>query len=540
MTTGNKIWTKPDLHHLVQRHFRGLRFIAVSNREPYIHRYAGGAVECIQPASGLASALDPIMRAAGGVWVAHGSGDADRSTVDHRGHVAVPPGNPSYTLRRVWLEKRLEEEYYYGLANEGLWPLCHVAFHRPVFRLRDWESYRAANRIFANAILEEAAGEPAFVFIQDYHFGLLPRMLKERNPNLIVAQFWHIPWPNRETFRVFPWKEELLDGLLGNDLLGFHLRYHCENFLETVDRNVEAMVDAEHFEVSRRGKATLVQPFPISIDFDRHVNEAHSPAVERHMEQWISELGSRPEFLGIGIDRIDYTKGIPERLRAIDRFLELNPKYRGRLVFVQVGVPSRTRIEQYQTHSREIECLVESVNSKWRTSNWQPIHYCNRHFPQIELMALHKLSDFCIVSSLHDGMNLVAKEYVSSQSDGEGVLILSSFTGAARELTAALLVNPFSPDQMADAIRQALLMPPYERRKRMQRLAAVVRENNIYTWAANIMNTVRSLGACDGLNLEDGAAAALPDLSFSGRNGIALTAKLHPPEQRVASGYYPA
>jgi alpha,alpha-trehalose-phosphate synthase [UDP-forming] len=528
MTTGNKIWTKRDVHQLVQRHFRGLRFIAVSNREPYIHRYTDGGVECIQPASGLALALDPIMRAAGGVWVAHGSGEADRRTTDHRGHVAVPPDDPSYTLRRVWLDKRLEEEYYYGLANEGLWPLCHIAFQRPVFRLRDWESYRRANRIFADAILEEAGGEPAFVFIQDYHFGLLPRMVKQRNPNLVVAQFWHIPWPNRETFRVFPWKEELLDGMLGNDLLGFHLRYHCENFLETVDRNVEARVDVEHSRIYRGGNATRVQPFPISIDYERHTREAHSPAVERYLEWWIAELGRRPEFLGIGIDRVDYTKGIPERLRAIDRFLELNPEYRGRLVFVQVAVPSRTRIEQYQNHSREIERLVESVNSKWRTAGWQPIHYCNRHFSQMELMALHRLSDFCIVSSLHDGMNLVAKEYVSSQSDGEGVLILSSFTGAARELTAALLVNPFSADQMAEAIQQALLMPAEERQRRMRRLAAVVQENNIYTWAANILNSVRRLGVCEGLNLESGAATAVPYVSPSRRDEAAMTAGMYP------------
>jgi alpha,alpha-trehalose-phosphate synthase [UDP-forming] len=515
MTTGNKIWTKSDLHQLVRRHFRGLRFIAVSNREPYIHRHAGKEVECIQPASGLALALDPIMRAAGGVWVAHGSGDADRSAVDRNDHVAVPPGNPSYTLRRVWLEKRIEKEYYYGLSNEGLWPLCHIAFHRPVFRLSDWESYRAANRIFADAIIEEADGEPAVVFIQDYHFGLLPRMLKQRNPHLIIAQFWHIPWPNRETFRVFPWKEELLDGLLGNDLLGFHLRYHCENFLETVDRGLEAMVDAEHSEVYRNGNVTRVHPFPISIDYEEHARQASSPVVEAHMEHWISMLGGKPEFLGIGIDRADYTKGIPERLQAIDRFLELNPEYRERMVFVQIAVPTRGRIERYRRHTREIEALVNSINSRWGTAGWQPVRYYDRHFPQIELMALHRLSDYCIVSSLHDGMNLVAKEYVSSKAEEEGVLILSSFTGAARELTAALLVNPFSADQMADAIRQALLMPFDERRKRMRRLAAIVRENNIYTWAANIMNTLRGLDACDAAGLEYGAGAYPPAVGIA-------------------------
>ena len=237
---------------MLEGRFRDLKFIAVSNREPYIHRFRNGGIECIQPASGLTVALDPILRATGGTWVAHGSGDADRLTVDARDHVEVPAADPCYTLRRVWLDRETEDRYYYGLANEGLWPLCHIAFQRPVFRLKDWESYRRANEAFAEAVLEEAGGEPALVFIQDYHFGLLPRILKDRNPNLTIAQFWHIPWPNREVFRAFPWKEELLDGLLGNDLLGFHLQYHCANFLDTVDRGVEAMVDTERCDVMRQ------------------------------------------------------------------------------------------------------------------------------------------------------------------------------------------------------------------------------------------------------------------------------------------------
>lgn len=510
-----------------------MRFIAVSNREPYIHRFAGERVECIQPASGMATALDPIMRAAGGVWVAHGSGDADRIAADRYHRVAVPPENPAYTLRRVWLDKRIEEEYYYGLANEGLWPLCHLAFQRPVFRSRDWESYRTANSIFAEAILEEAAGKPAVVFIQDYHFGLLPRMLKKRNPRLVVAQFWHIPWPNRETFRVFPWQEELLDGMLGNDLLGFHLRQDCRNFLDTVDRGLEARVDSERFSILRNGNLTHVHPFPISIDYDAHVREARSPAVQAHMQWWLAQLGSRPEFLGIGIDRADYTKGIPERLRGIDRFLELNPEFRGRLVFVQVAVPTRVSIRQYEDHLREIQSLVESINSRWATATWRPIEFYGRHFPQDELMALHRLSDFCIVSSLHDGMNLVAKEYVSSQSGGEGVLILSRFTGAAQELTAALPVNPFSPDQMAGTIRHAILMPSVERRRRMSRLTAVVRENNIYTWAAGILNTLRGLEVCDAATADPGraevASAATRALQRSAWSGLpAASDAAHP------------
>jgi trehalose 6-phosphate synthase len=491
-------WTREGLHRFVQAEFDGLRFIAVSNREPYIHRSNGGAIACVQPASGLTAALDPILRATGGTWVAHGSGDADRLVVDSRDHLAVPPDRPCFTLRRVWLDRETHAGYYYGLANEGLWPLCHIAFQRPVFRLRDWESYKRANEIFADAVLEEAHGEPAFVFIQDYHFGLLPRMLKARNPNLTVAQFWHIPWPNREAFRAFPWKEELLDGLLGNDLIGFHLRYHCANFLETIDRSLEAMVDLEHGDILRGGRLTRVRAFPISIDFDRHVQEAEGSAVESHVERWRAELGGRCECLGIGIDRADYTKGIPDRLRAVDRTLELYPEYRGKLTFLQVAVPSRIDIETYRRLNEEIEAVATGINRRWGFGTWQPIHLCQQNLPQAELMALHRLAAFCMVTSLHDGMNLVAKEFVASRNDGDGMLILSSFTGAARELTSAVLVNPFSVDQMADAIQRVLTMPHAERSQRMRVLRKTVEENNIYAWAVKIMRSILELGRSNG------------------------------------------
>jgi trehalose 6-phosphate synthase len=484
------MWTRQGLHELLQRDFTGVKVIAVSNREPYIHRRNGSGIECIQPASGLTVALDPIMRATGGTWIAHGSGNADRASVDAHDRVAVPPAEPSYTLRRVWLDPELEERYYYGLSNEGLWPLCHIAFHRPIFRSSDWESYREANRIFADAVLEEADGEPAFVFIQDYHFALLPRMLKERNPNLTIAQFWHIPWPNRETFRTFPWKEELLDGLLGNDLLGFHLRYHCDNFLDTVDRGLEAMVDKERSDVWRNQKRTRVRAFPISIDFERHDREARSPVVESHMARWRAELGHGDCFLGVGIDRADYTKGIPDRLRAIDHLLESHPEYRGKLVFLQVAVPSRTLIGDYQKLNQELAGLAEEINTRWAAGSWRPIHLCTRHVPQLELMALHRLAHFCLVTSLHDGMNLVAKEYGASRHDLDGVLVLSQFTGAARELTSAVVMNPFSVEGIADAVHRALSMQRAEREERMRSLRASVRVHNVYSWAAQVMRAV--------------------------------------------------
>ncbi len=485
------MWNKEALHHLVETKLRDYRFIVVANREPYVHRYtADRQIEWTAPASGMVSALDPIMRACGGTWIAQGSGDADRKTADERGRVAVPPDNPCYTLRRLWLTKEQENGYYYGLANEGLWPLCHVAYTRPIFNPRHWRIYREVNQLFADAVVEESHGEPTFVFVQDYHFGLLPRMLKDAGNNFIVAQFWHIPWPNEETFSTFPWKEELLDGLLGNDLLGFHLRSHCQYFLNLVDRSLEAKIDDENGEIIRGGKATQVRPFPISIDAEGHTATARSEAVERLMQRWRQRTGIDEERVGIGIDRIDYTKGIPERLRAIDHFLEKNPQYREHFVFVQIGVPSRIQVRAYKLLDDEIDGLVEEINWKWSTDSWQPIQYFKRGFGQPELMAMHRLADFCIVPSLHDGMNLVAKEFVASRFDDDGVLILSQFTGAARELKDALLVNPFAIEEMAEAMREALEMPEEERRRRMQRMRAEVAGNNIFRWAGKIISAL--------------------------------------------------
>ncbi len=497
-------WTRETLQNLIAARLGNMRFIVVSNREPYLHTVNQGGVECITPASGMATALDPIMRASGGVWIAHGSGDADRLVTDARDHVAVPPDNPRYTLRRVWLDKEIESGYYYGLSNEGLWPLCHIAFHSPVFRLHDWECYRKANQIFAEAVIEEAQGEPAFVFIQDYHFGLLPRMLKNSNPSLVVAQFWHIPWPNREVFRVFPWSEELLDGMLGNDLMAFHLSYHCANFLETVGRGIEALVEAEHSDITRGGHVTMVRPFPISIDFEEHAVAAATPEVGREMEAWVERIGSRPEFIGIGIDRIDYTKGIPNRLAGLDLFLEKNPDYQGRLVFVQVAVPSRMNIEEYSDLDSQLTAQAQAINAKWGTDDWQPVYYHRGHCSQKEMMALHRLAHFCIVSSLHDGMNLVAKEFVASRFDEQGVLILSSFAGAARELPQSIQVNPFSVDGMADAILKAVLMPPEEQARCMQGLRLTVAENNVYQWAGQLLsNLLKIEPATDEREMEE-------------------------------------
>jgi trehalose 6-phosphate synthase len=441
------------------------------------------------PASGLVTAMEPILRACNGTWIAQGTGDADRDVVDDYDRVRVPPDHPQYTLRRVWLTKEEERGFYYGFANEGIWPLCHIAHTRPAFRAEDWRYYRSVNRKFANALLEEIAPEPnPVVLVQDYHFALLPAMIKEQRPDARVAIFWHIPWPNPEAFGICPWQRELLDGLLGADLIGFHIQAHCNNFLDTVDRTLESRIERERFAVVRTGHHTLVRPFPISVAPGRAEDPApNEELVHIERSSLLASLGVRASFMGVGVDRIDYTKGIPERFRGIEAFLESCPSYRGQLTFVQIASPSRAEIARYHDLIREVESEADRINRRFQTSEWKPIVLLKRQHSHREILPYYRTADFCLVTSLHDGMNLVAKEFVAARDDDHGVLILSRFTGACHELTDALLVNPYDTDGLAVAIRHALEMAPRERLERMRRMRAVVRDRNIYRWAANLI-----------------------------------------------------
>jgi alpha,alpha-trehalose-phosphate synthase [UDP-forming] len=493
------MWTREVLQQLIIDKMKDYKFILVANREPFIHRYAGDKIEVVRPASGMATAIDPIMDASRGTWIAHGGGDADRDVVDEHDRIRVPPDSPSYTLRRVWLSKQQEQGFYYGLANEALWPLCHITFTPPVFRPNDWEQYREVNQLFANSVLEEAGGKPSFVFIQDYHFCLLPKMLKAQNANLIIAQFWHIPWPNREVFRVFPWQEELLEGLLGNDLLGFHIRYHCQNFLETIDRVLEARVDMERSTVTRGGRTTAIREFPISIDFAEQSAQSQSHGVESAMLYWRRRLGKFAELIGVGIERLDYTKGIPQRLEAVNVLLERHPELKQRFVFAQFAAPSRSHIAEYQKVEDEVENLVERINFKWKEGSWQPILFVKEHQGPESMMALHRLANFFVVSSLHDGMNLVAKEFIASRTDNDGVLVLSRFTGAARELSEALLVNPYAVHETADAMYQALSMFPEERARRMKRMREHLERHNVYRWGGKLLSELLKFDFPEGV-----------------------------------------
>jgi trehalose 6-phosphate synthase len=489
--TGEAIWTEERLKQFVRARFDGQALFVVSNREPVSHIRHNGRIVTQTPASGVVTAIEPVMRACGGVWLAHGSGNADWQTTDAQGRLRLPEDDPRYTLRRLHLTTEEEDGYYYGFSNEGLWPLCHLVHARPSFRATDWARYRAVNQKFAAALLEEMEDTPApMVLIQDYHFALLPALVKAERPDARVAIFWHIPWPNAEAFAICPWQRDIIDGMLGADLVGFHTQYHCNNFLDTVDRTVEARIDAEHFAVVRGERRTLVKPFPISVSPD---DGEDPPRVTRR--ELLDRLGIEAEFIGVGVERVDYTKGLPERFEALRRFFELHPEYRERLVFVQLAAPSRSRIARYQALQHEIRAKVTEVNATLGVRGWRPIIYLERHHDRAEIWPVYRHADFCMVTSLHDGMNLVAKEFVAARDDGGGALILSEFTGAARELRDALLVNPYDVDSTAEAIRVALEMPAAERALRMRRMNRLVREQNIYRWAGRLLGELSTIPA---------------------------------------------
>ena len=488
--SGESLWTPERLRLHVRSKLGDRPFFVVSNREPYTHVYRGKAVEVTVPASGLVTAFEPILRTCEGTWLAHGSGDADRENVDGRDCLRVPPDEPKYTLKRVWLTKEEEEGYYFGFANEGLWPLCHIAHTRPTFRARDWEHYQAVNRKFAQALVEEMEGaEEPGVLVQDYHFALLPRLVKEKLPNARVAIFWHIPWPNPEAFSICPWQAELLDGLLGADLVGFHVQSHCNNFLETVDRTLESRVNWERFSVERGGHLSEVRPFPISVALEDTAEKTGSPPPSPYLDRaaLLKDHGVEATFMGIGVDRVDYTKGILERFRGVERFMEKYPAYQGRFTFVQIGAPSRTHIKRYHDLQGEVESEADRINWRFQTAGWRPIVYLHRHHNHQEIQRYYRAADLCLVTSLHDGMNLVAKEYVAARNDNQGVLVLSRFAGASGELRDAVLVNPYDTEQLADALFFSLQMDPAERSARMHRMRRVVKEYNIYRWAAELI-----------------------------------------------------
>jgi alpha,alpha-trehalose-phosphate synthase [UDP-forming] len=481
-----------SLRELAEKRLRGRALLLASNREPYVHQRSPDGIRCIRTAGGLTTALDAMAAACGSTWVCQGSGDADAETSDAQGRVRVPPKRPSYSLRRLFLSPEEDKGFYEGFSNETLWPLCHVAHVRPRFSLGDWQTYVDVNAKFAAALAEEAPPR-AVVFLQDYHLALVGRQLKELRPDLSTALFWHIPWPSPEIFRICPWKRELLEGLLGNDLLGFHLPYHADNFLQTAALELECNMDRARQTVTRQGHATKVGAYPISIDFESIYTQAHGRDATESGARQLAELGLTGVKLGLGVDRLDYTKGIVERLAAVERLFELYPQWLERFSFLQVGVPSRSNLEDYRQVVDDIEARCQSINGRFGRPGWAPVVLQKGHFDFDTLVPFYKLADVCVVSSLHDGMNLVAKEFVAASSNDRGVLLLSPFTGAAAELEQALVVNPYDTEAMAEALHQALSMPAEEQKARLGLMRRKVSEQNIFRWAGSILSDVADL-----------------------------------------------
>jgi trehalose-6-phosphate synthase len=481
-------WTPQALQQVVHDHLNSAQVIIVSNREPYIHTFDAHHQAFWQvPASGMVTALEPVMRACSGVWVAHGAGTADRDTVDRYDRVRVPPDDPSYTLRRVWLSPDQEQGYYYGFSNEGLWPLCHLAYVRPAFRASDWRAYEDVNAKFAEVVAVESGTESPVILIQDFHFALLPQLLRKKVPKATIVLFWHIPWPNAETFGVCPWKREMLTHMLSADILGFHTRYHCQNFLDTVDRFVECQIDREHMTVTLKGRVCRVAPYPISIEWPPRwlarlpdIAACRAAVHERH------GIGA-DVIIGLGVERWDFTKGIIERFQALEVLLDNDPRHRGRISLLQIAAPSRGQLPAYQALQQHTYAEVERINSKFAQGDWRPIVLIDEQQEPLRVFELYRAADFCLVNSLHDGMNLVAKEFVAARDDEDGVLILSTFAGASRELPEAVLINPFDVSETANAMEIAMRMGRDERRSRMNLMRRTVKENNVYRWAGRML-----------------------------------------------------
>ena len=483
-------WTAERLKEFFKAYLKKRPIFVVSNREPYIHQKVKNNITYKIPASGMVTALEPIMEACGGIWLAHGSGDADKLTVDRNDKIMVPPDEPKYTLKRLWLTDKEIKGYYTGFSNEALWPLCHMAHTRPIFRKEDWAEYQKVNGKFAQNLLNEIKDDKRpVILIQDYHFALLPEMIKKSRPDAEVGIFWHIPWPNAESFSICPWRKEILEGMLGADVVGFHTQQYCNNFLETVGKEVESLADLEKFAITHQGHTAYIKPFPISVAFTNGGAKSTEPKSPL-LEDW----GIKTKFLGLGIDRLDYTKGILERLRGVEFFFDLYPAYKEQLTFLQIAPPSREGVEKYRQFNEEVSQEAERINQKFQSGSWQPVVLLKKHHTHEEIYPLYRAADVCLVTSLSDGMNLVAKEFVAARNDESGVLILSQFTGAARDLMEAVKINPYSAEETAEAIYKALTMPESEQRRRMKKLRDSVKNYNVYRWAAELIKAVSSLG----------------------------------------------
>ena len=486
-------WTAERLSEFIKATLKDRPIFVVSNREPYEHYTdSKGKINSRVPAGGVVTAIEPVMAACNGTWIAWGSGNADKAVVDRDDKIKVPPHEPKYTLKRVWLSDKEVAAYYNGFSNEAMYPLCLMAHTRPLFRKEDWQEYKKVNGLFAKNVLAEIKNIPnPIVLVQDYHLALLPQMIKKSRPDAQVGIFWHIPWPSPEAFSVCPWRKEILQGMLGADIIGFHVQQFCNNFLNTIGKEMESLCDFEQFSVTSQNHTSYIKSFPISIAFTGGNSEkSYDPNIGRNI---LKKLGIHTKHVGLGVDRLDYTKGLLERFKALEFFFDTYPAYKGNFSFLQIASPSRENVPKYQQFSADLTKEAERINNKFKTKTWQPIILLKKHHSHEELAPLFRIADMCMVTSLHDGMNLVAKEYIAARSDENGVLILSKFAGAVRDLKGALVVNPYSAEETSEAINVALNMPPSEQQKRIKKMRESIKNYNIYRWSAEFIRAVTNL-----------------------------------------------
>ena len=504
-------WSAERLRGLLATFFNGESIVVLANREPFQHdRAPGGAVVLRHSAGGLVTALEPLMRSYSGVWVAHGAGSADPLFVDSRDGLGVPPDDPVYRLRRVWLDAHEQRGYYYGFANEGLWPLCHRTQVTPVFRADDYRMYGAVNARFADAVTEEVESDRPLVLVQDYHFALAPRIIRARIPLATIVSFWHVPWPNARDYAVCPWGRQLLEGLLGSTVVGFQTPEDCRNFIESVEASVDAQISRTRDVIVHAGGQTTVRAYPVSVQFPNR-RARQSPPIEtcrravRHSLRLPADIG-----LVVGVDRLDYTKGIDEKFLAVERLLELRPDLHERIVLVQIAEPSRHCLPAYQELRSRLSATAARINRRFCSDRWHPIMMREAHHEPADVYRFLRAADVCYVGSLHDGMNLVAKEFVTARDDERGVLILSELAGAARELPQALIVNPYATDACARTLGEALTMSTEEQRTRMRGMRSVVAEFNAYRWAGEMLADAARLRAVARANRLESSASLQP------------------------------
>lgn len=487
-------WDVSALRSLLSSRLSDDQIIVVSNRQPFTHEKVENEVKLAQPASGLVTALEPVVRACNGTWIAHGSGESDRDFVDDADRCPAPSTGGAYTLRRVWLSPEEQRGYCDGFANSGLWPLCHMVHVRPVFSESDWQLYRTVNARFADAVVREARGPNPIVLVQDYHLALVPALVRAKLPHATIVSFWHIPWPHPDQMGMCPWLPELLRGLLGSDIVGFQTPQHLRNFADLARRSGKEVLQGEAPKVVQHSHTTQIRSYPISIAWPTVSEAAKVPIVEscRGAVRARWSLGPQGKLI-VGVDRFDYTKGIMERLQAFEQLLVTQPQWKGLVRFVQVAAPTRTGLKEYSDFQIQVFAEVARINARFATSDDEPIVLLDQHHDRAEVDALYRAADVCLVTSLHDGMNLVCKEFVAARDDEQGVLVLSQFAGAANEMGRALIVNPYHTVQVADALHQALAMPPEEQRHRMRALRDTVKAANVYRWAATMLMDAATL-----------------------------------------------